>query len=164
MPFTGRRARGALCFAGETAASSPMRRPRMRLSARFSTSHRRCLFAAALFASRTGRSYPFYRRSAFHACLTDEKMQAVESLEPSCRAPPRASSPGGARGAPRAVSAYTHTARMRQTLPGSFSAVSKRNFASKYAFESSRRDLHNALLCTALQSQFFVENLPTFSL
>ena len=37
-----------------------------------------------------------------------------------------------------------------QTLQGSFSAVSKQNFASKYAFESSRRDLHNALLCTAL--------------
>ena len=35
-----------------------------------------------------------------------------------------------------------------QTLEGSFSAVSKPNFASKYAFESSRRDLHNALLCT----------------
>ena len=41
-------------------------------------------------------------------------------------------------------------ARMRQTLQGSFSAVSKANFASKYAFESSRRDLHNALLCTVL--------------
>ena len=36
-----------------------------------------------------------------------------------------------------------------QTLQGSFSAVSKPKFASKYAFESSRRDLHNALLCTA---------------
>ena len=37
-----------------------------------------------------------------------------------------------------------------QTLQGSFSAVSKPNFASKYAFESSRRDLHNicfAQLC-----------------
>ena len=33
---------------------------------------------------------------------------------------------------------------------GSFSALSKPNFASKYAFESSRRDLHNALLCTVL--------------
>ena len=31
---------------------------------------------------------------------------------------------------------------IRQTLEGSFSAVSKPNFASKYAFESSRRDLH----------------------
>ena len=49
----------------------------------------------------------------------------------------------------------------RQTLEGSFSAVSKPNFASKYAFESSRRDLHNALLCTALQSHFFVKNLPS---
>ena len=40
------------------------------------------------------------------------------------------------------------------TYKGSFSAVSKPNFASKYAFESSRRDLHNALLCTALKSHF----------
>ena len=40
------------------------------------------------------------------------------------------------------------------TLEGSFSAVSKPNFARKYAFESYRRDLHNALLCTALQSHF----------
>ena len=46
-------------------------------------------------------------------------------------------------------------AERRQTLQGSFSAVSKPNFASKYAFESSRRDLHNALLCTALKSHFF---------
>ena len=34
----------------------------------------------------------------------------------------------------------------------SFSAVSKRIFASKYSLESSRRDLHNALLCTVLES------------
>ena len=33
-----------------------------------------------------------------------------------------------------------------QTLGGSFSAVSKPRFARKYAFESSPRDLHNALL------------------
>ena len=50
----------------------------------------------------------------------------------------------------------------RQTLEGSFSAVSKPDFASKYALESSRRDLHNAPFCTALQSQFFVKFLPTF--
>ena len=31
----------------------------------------------------------------------------------------------------------------------SFSAVSKPNFTSKYTCESSRRDLHNTLLCTA---------------
>ena len=36
------------------------------------------------------------------------------------------------------------------TLKGSFSAVSKPTFARKYALESSRRDLHNAVLCTAL--------------
>ena len=33
---------------------------------------------------------------------------------------------------------------------GSFSAVSTPIFASKYALESSRRDLHNAILCTVL--------------
>ena len=38
------------------------------------------------------------------------------------------------------------------TLKGSFSAVSKPNFASRYALESSRRDLQNALLCTVLES------------
>ena len=43
-----------------------------------------------------------------------------------------------------------------QTLQGSLSAVSKPNFARNYALESSRRDLHNALLCTVLSSQFFV--------
>ena len=37
-----------------------------------------------------------------------------------------------------------------QTLQGSFSAVSKPIFATKYSLESSRRDLHNALLRTVL--------------
>ena len=46
------------------------------------------------------------------------------------------------------------------TLKGSFSAVSKLNLASKFAFESARRDLHNALLCTVLQSQFFRQKSP----
>ena len=49
---------------------------------------------------------------------------------------------------------------------GSFSAVSKPNFVSKYALESSRRDLHNALLCTALKSHFFqkiARILPKFT-
>ena len=45
------------------------------------------------------------------------------------------------------------------TLKGSFSAVSKPNFASKYALESSRRDLQNALLCTVLAKlNFLFEN------
>ena len=50
-----------------------------------------------------------------------------------------------------------------QTLQGLFSALSKPNFASKYSLESSRRDLHNALLCTVLMGSvsnlnFFVKN------
>ena len=43
------------------------------------------------------------------------------------------------------------------TLKGSFSAVSKPNFASKYALESSRRDLQNALLCTVLVGSAWVK-------
>ena len=42
---------------------------------------------------------------------------------------------------------------MWQTLQGPFSAGSKPHYASKHAFESSRRDLHNALLCTAFRIQ-----------
>ena len=49
-----------------------------------------------------------------------------------------------------------------QTWKGSFSAVSTPNFANKYALESSRRDLHNALLCTVLQSQNFSQKSRTF--
>ena len=44
-----------------------------------------------------------------------------------------------------------------QTLQGSFSAVSKPHFASKYSLESSRRDLHNALLCTVLVGSVWVK-------
>ena len=40
-----------------------------------------------------------------------------------------------------------------QTLQGSFSAVSKPKVASKYSVESSRRDLHNALVCTVFGIQ-----------
>ena len=48
----------------------------------------------------------------------------------------------------------------------SLSTVSKPKFARKYALESSRRDLHNALLCTVLNAQNFVQKslkiLPIF--
>ena len=44
-----------------------------------------------------------------------------------------------------------------QTLKGSFSAVSKPNFESKSSLESSRRDLHNALLCTVLVGSVWVK-------
>ena len=55
-----------------------------------------------------------------------------------------------------------------QTSRGSFSAVSTPIFASKYSLElgysleSSRRDLHKALLCTVLQSQNFSQKSSTF--
>ena len=52
---------------------------------------------------------------------------------------------------------------MRQALQGSFSAVSKPNFAIKFSFESSRRDLHNTILCTALQSHFFFSKFSNFN-
>ena len=45
-----------------------------------------------------------------------------------------------------------------RTSQGSFSAVSKPKFASKYSLESSRRDLHNALLCTVLMHRFGIHN------
>ena len=46
-----------------------------------------------------------------------------------------------------------------QTSRYSFSAVSTPIFASKYSLESSRRDPHNALLCTVLQSQNFSQKI-----
>ena len=51
-----------------------------------------------------------------------------------------------------------------QTLQGSFSAVSTPISASKYALESSRRDLHNALLCTVLNAQNFRQKSLKFLL
>ena len=48
---------------------------------------------------------------------------------------------------------------------GSFSTVSRPNLATKYGFESSRRDLHNALKCTPLHSSvisFFSQNFANF--
>ena len=53
-------------------------------------------------------------------------------------------------------------AESEQTLQGSLSAVSKPNFASKHSLESSRRDLHNALLCTVLYSQLLLFLLFSF--
>ena len=44
----------------------------------------------------------------------------------------------------------------RQPLQGSFSAVSKRKFASECASESSHRDLDIAPLCSVPKSEFFL--------
>ena len=46
-----------------------------------------------------------------------------------------------------------------QTLQGSFSALSSPNFATKYSLKTSRRDPYNTLLCTALHSQTFYQNV-----
>ena len=66
--------------------------------------------------------------------------------------------------APRSRSHPSDTGLRRpgKLLEGSFSAASKRNCAREYVFESSRGDLQNTLLCTALKSQFFVKKLPNF--
>ena len=50
----------------------------------------------------------------------------------------------------RAGKLYEARPRLAGWLAGTSSAVSKPNFASKFSLESSRRDLHNALLCTVL--------------
>ena len=71
-------------------------------------------------------------------------------------AQPAARRPG--RGGGRQAAAPASRSTGGQTLGGSFSAVSKPNFTIKYAFESPRQDLHNALLCTAPESHF----LPSF--
>ena len=44
---------------------------------------------------------------------------------------------------------------MRQTLEGSFSAVSNRNSARKYAFDSISQQLQDLHTSAPLQSQFF---------
>ena len=48
---------------------------------------------------------------------------------------------------------WLHHTESGQTLQGSFSAVLKPNFATKYSLESSRRDLTQALRFPSLQSQ-----------
>ena len=83
---------------------------------------------------------------------TNIYLQNLASIQPRTSPPKffpldRCSSPAS-RPKPRC------SQRTVETLEGSFSAVSRRNFASKYAFESSRRDPHNALFCTTLQSHF----------
>ena len=120
--------------------------------------------AAAIFESVqsgvTARAEEVRRVAPQPATLSVGTEDAVESGDPRTGTGPRAADEfigerEGARSRPR------HG--MRQTSQGSFSAVSKRNFASEYAFESSRRDLHNALLCTALQSIFFFKNYLLFA-
>ena len=84
------------------------------------------------------------------------------------RPPSRSGFRAGRYVQPAGPEAAALRARRLASLEGSFSAVSKQKFASKCAFESSRRDLHNALLCTTLKSHFiknkleFCRNLRNF--
>ena len=92
--------------------------------------------------------------SDFQGACGEEHRESEPALPRSQPAGQRGEEEGGEPAPPeprRSLSCHG----IRQTLEGSFSAVSKPNFASKYAFESSRRDLHNALLCTAPKSHFF---------
>ena len=70
-------------------------------------------------------------------------------------APARRRRPCGPRGRAAAQARFRSSAalsggvrrdRRRNLREGSFSAVSKPNFASEYAYESPRRDLHNLLV------------------
>ena len=82
----------------------------------------------------------------------------------NCRRPQsRSIGTGPAGGAAGATLGERDSRRERASeAEGSFSAGwlagkpagSKPNFASKYSCESSHRDLHNTILCTALQSSF----------
>ena len=54
------------------------------------------------------------------------------------------------------VKFFANLAILTQSLQGSFSAVSTPIFASKYSLGSSRRDLHDGLLCTVPTGQIFV--------
>ena len=81
----------------------------------------------------------------------------LQAATNACRHASRASAFGAAASRPGAsgspMLALTQLSNYL-TLKGSFSAVSKPNFARKYAFESSRRDLQNALLCTPSTNDF----------
>ena len=80
---------------------------------------------AAVYSYQTEGSYEtFLRRRAERIAADDADLGRQQELQ--------------LLQSPRAV------AEDRQTLEGSFSDVSNPNFASKDAFESSRRDLHNS--------------------
>ena len=85
------------------------------------------------------------------AAMAYDPGRAIGAAQESERAPVIRLAKGGSKGPPLLAAHRS----IGQTLQGSFSAVSKPTFASKHALESSRRDLHNALLCTGLKSHFF---------
>ena len=102
--------------------------------------------APAKRARRRGARCPGTRSAAGSPATPTSRARsrsASASRACSSASPSRARRPGGSWPmlAPTQLSNYL-------TLKGSFSVVSKPKFARKYALESSRRHLHNALLCT----------------
>ena len=107
------------------------------------------------FASKYAKKQGQESRNHGESRRDDDALRHVRGPAGARRAHPGRRSP---------CRAFIHSSSAhRQTLEGSFSAVSKPNFASKYAFESSRRDLQNALLCTALKSHFRAVNFLNFA-
>ena len=104
--------------------------------------------------SAGGRAGPAVPASAA-SCVA-----SVAARRPSARFLRGVRAPGGPRAAcaplARRLAESWHEGNWVAT---GFSAVSKPNFASKYAFESAHRDLHNALFCTDLKSHFFFKKM-----
>ena len=91
------------------------------------------------------------------SCIPNSELRRLPAASQERRTRPRSTGPGATRREPFRPRSRTfpkgNVVRTNFT-EGSFSAVSKLDFASKYAFESSRRDLHNSFLCTALEAHF----------
>ena len=107
-------------------------------------------------------SHSIERKQLFNSLLSHgaaARISFISSLRMAARSTAAQKRKG--RGGPSAHGVCTRRSVII-VKPGSFSAVSKPTFARKYALESSRRDLHNALLCTALQSQIFFKNSAEF--
>ena len=100
-------------------------------------------------------SHSFFWRDVLKEELRKDQASLAKRLQSFANSAHGAPCPGAPARRGRPSSCRADTAA-RQTLQGSFSAVSKRNFASKYSLESFRRDLHNALRSTALQSHFLL--------
>ena len=113
---------------------------------------------ANILPARSTGPFPttfFHQTAAF--CLLHRSGDATGQRSRMAPRPPASNCgsqrPFAARAAqpsscPSTTTCFIHRS-IGQTLQSSFSAVSKPNFARKYAFESSRRDLHNALFCRA---------------
>ena len=71
----------------------------------------------------------------------------------------RGRGPGGSARSPPWLAKFENFANFYKFVAGSFSAVSKRNFARKYAFDSIFQALQNLHTFAPLQSQILAKNL-----